>query len=215
MFIEDGLVYRLPWGIEAIKVRAQANVDVIGDGLTIDDYETDLLVPAIENGTLNRSAALLMQAGFNSRKAAIRAVETTNAEFTNGRQLKAWLKSGEVFDLAIALDWPTPETSNLWWEFVSEFDPNSESTWKSSVATLPVLWRESYEPIHNEVVKLFNFDEGTTVVLASNGENIGKLHNRYKLLRKGIYLVKVHQDTNFVDVTYWGAGSEPFKLSQS
>jgi superfamily II DNA/RNA helicase len=214
MFIEDGLIYRLPWGIEAIKVRAQANADVIEDGLTIEDYETDLLVPAVENGTLNRSAALLMQAGFNSRNAAIRAVETTNASFINGRQLKAWLKSDEVFDLAIAFDWPTPETSNLWWDFVREFEPNSESTWKSTVTAIPVRWRDTYAPQHGEEVRLTNSEAGSTVVLTPNGEKIGELHYRYKLLRKGIYLLKVHQENNFLDATYWGAGTEPFNVEQ-
>lgn len=214
MFIEDALIYRLPWGLEAIKVRAQANGDDIGDGLTIDDYETDLLVPAIESGTLNRSAALLMQAGFNSRKAAIRAVETTNASFINSRQLKDWLHSEQVFNLAITFNWPTPETSNLWWEFVSEFEPSSESVWKPSVAELPVQWMDSYEPQYGQLVKLSNAREEATLVLASNGETIGELRSRLKLQEKGIYLAKVHQDTSLLDVTYWGTGTKPFAVEQ-
>lgn len=73
-FVENGLIYKLPWGVEAIKVRAQANGDTIDDDgiFTIDDFETGLAVPAIETGTLNRSAAILMQAGFTSRLAAIK-----------------------------------------------------------------------------------------------------------------------------------------------
>ena len=71
-FVEEGLVYRLPWGIEAVRVRAEANHDEIYEGKTIDDFETGLVVPAVENGSLDRSAAMLMQAGFNSRQAAIK-----------------------------------------------------------------------------------------------------------------------------------------------
>ena len=75
-FVENGLFYKLPWGMEAIRVRAQANSDDVGGELghmTIDDFEVGLAVPAIETGCLNRSAAILMQAGFNSRLAAIEA----------------------------------------------------------------------------------------------------------------------------------------------
>ena len=56
-------------------------------------YETGLVVPAVENGTLNRSAAMLMQAGFNSRQAAIKAVNDCAATFTTSFALNQWLKS--------------------------------------------------------------------------------------------------------------------------
>ena len=210
MFIEDGLIYRLPWGLEAIRVRAQANEDVIGDGATIDDYEVGLVVPAIENGTLNRSAALLMQAGFNSRKAAIHAVNSTNASFTTGVQLKAWLKSAEVFDLAIGLDWPTPETSNLWWSFIKEYEPKSETTWKSVSAVIFATWINTYAPVEETPVKLQNLEDGNTQILASDGEKIGAANYRYKLLEGGVYYTKIHSDTRYIGVTYWGVGSSPF-----
>ena len=210
MFIEKGLIYRLPWGLEAIRVRAQANEDVIGDDSTIDDYEVGLVVPAIENGTLNRSAALLMQAGFNSRKAAIHAVNSTNANFTTGVQLKAWLNSVEVFDLAIGLDWPTPETSNLWWEFIKEYEPNTETTWKSTQSVISVAWIDAYNPIAGRLVKLHNIEEGKTQILGSDGELVGAANYRYKLLKGGVYFSIIHDNTSYLDVTYWGAGGSPF-----
>ena len=51
-FIEGGLVYRLPWAMEAIRVRAVANGDTISD-LLLDDYELGLAVPPSkpEHGT--------------------------------------------------------------------------------------------------------------------------------------------------------------------
>ncbi|MBV1907955.1 MAG: DEAD/DEAH box helicase [Kangiellaceae bacterium] len=210
MFIEDGLVYRLPWGLEAIRVRAQANEDVIADGATIDDYEVGLVVPAIENGTLNRSAAILMQAGFNSRKASIHAVNSTNASFTTGVQLKEWLNSIEVFDLAIGLDWPTPETSSLWWSFIKDYEPKSETTWKSVVSVMSSTWISSYAPVEGAPVKLQNLEEGNTQILASDGEQVGVINCRYKLLEGGVYYAKIHSDTRYLDVTYWGVGSAPF-----
>jgi superfamily II DNA/RNA helicase len=210
MFIEDGLIYRLPWGLEAIRVRAQANEDVISDGATIDDYEVGLVVPAIENGTLNRSAAMLMQAGFNSRKAAIHAVNSTNASFTTGVQLKAWLNSMEVFDLANRLDWPTPETSNLWWSFIEDYEPKSETTWKSVSAVIFATWIDTYASVEGTPVKLQNLKDGNTQILASDGEKIGTANYRYKLLEGGVYYTKIHSDTRYLGVTYWGVGGSPF-----
>lgn len=210
MFIEDGLIYRLPWGLEAIRVRAQANEDVISDGATIVDYEVGLVVPAIENGTLNRSTALLMQAGFNSRKAAIHAVNSTNASFTTSVQLKAWLNSVDVFELAIRLNWPTAETSNLWWSFIKEYEPKSETIWESISAVIFATWINTYAPVEGTPVKLQNLEVGNTQILASDGEKIGTANYRYKLLEGGVYLTKIHSDTRYLGVTYWGVGNSPF-----
>lgn len=206
VFIEDGLIYRLTWGLEAIRVRAQANEDVIGEGRTIDEYEVGLVVPAVENGTLNRSAAMLMQAGFNSRKAAIHAVSSTSASFTRGVQLKAWLNSKEVFDLASRPDWPTPETSNLWKSFIKEYEPNIETTWKAVGLVIPVVWVNDHTPIHRRLVKLHNLEEGNTRILGSDGEIIGNTSCRYKLHEGSMYLSTILGDTNFIDVKCWGVG---------
>jgi len=59
-FIEGGLVYRLPWAVEAIRVRAAANGDTIGD-FPLDEHELGLVAPALETGTLNRSASILIR----------------------------------------------------------------------------------------------------------------------------------------------------------
>jgi hypothetical protein len=98
-FVENGLIYKLPWGMEAVRVRGVANGDSFGDGTTLGDYEMGFAVPAVETGTLNRSAALLMQAGFNSRLAAVKAVTDTRATFEDSRGLIAWLTSEEVMAL--------------------------------------------------------------------------------------------------------------------
>lgn len=64
-FVEGGLVYRLPWAMEAIRVRGIANGDAIGDFFTLEDVDLGRAVAAVETGTMNQSAALLIQAGFN------------------------------------------------------------------------------------------------------------------------------------------------------
>src|SRR5579862_9630370 len=53
-FVENGLIYRLAWGMEAVRVRGLAVSDDLGDGLTLSDYELGCAVPAVETGTLSR-----------------------------------------------------------------------------------------------------------------------------------------------------------------
>lgn len=108
-FIDGGLVYRLPWAMEALRVRAAANGDVVGVfSLALDDHELGLGVPAVETGTMNRSASILIEAGFNSRLAVIKVVEDTAATFrVSGKLAQGLLEivdtnAGERFRLRVS-----------------------------------------------------------------------------------------------------------------
>jgi len=196
--------------LEAIRVRAQANEDIIADENTIDDYELGLVVPAIENGTMNRSAALLMQAGFSSRKAAIYAINSTKATFTNGREFKAWLKSDKVEALTKTMVWPTQETSSLWIAFRKEYQPKSHKIWGNHDIQLSAIWSGDFSPSSGSIVKISNNDHGATKILSSDGEQIGTMCFRYNLIEAGVYYTRVAEDAVNLDVTYWGPGKEPF-----
>lgn len=140
-FVEGGLVYRLPWAMEAIRVRAAANGDEVGDfGFLVEDYELGAAVPAVETGTLNRSASILIQAGFNSRLAAIKAVADTAATFATGHELAQWLSSEAVIAWSTLPDWPTAETKTIWMEFVQSFSTPENRTWSEQRYWAPVHW---------------------------------------------------------------------------
>lgn len=81
--------------MEAICVRAAANGDTV-DGLLLEEYELGLAAAAVETGTLNRSVSILIQAGFNSRLAAIKVVNDTCATFQTGLTLRARLNSEAI-----------------------------------------------------------------------------------------------------------------------
>lgn len=207
-FVENDLVYRLPWGMEAIRVRAEANGDIIQEEMTINDFETGVLVPAVENGTLNRSAAMLMQAGFNSRLSAIKAVRETNGSFSTSRELSRWLKSKQVNKLTSTGHWPTPETSSLWIEFVESFKPSRSKIWKRISNEISVQWHtKSYPPLTK--VRLIKGIDSTNVI-AANGEIIGQTTPSIKLLKNGVYYAVVSDKDNILDVEYLGAGKNPF-----
>ncbi|MGV8000981.1 DEAD/DEAH box helicase [Photorhabdus temperata subsp. temperata] len=201
-FVETGLAYRLPWAMEAIRVRAIANGDIVDDdGLTIDDYELDLAVAAVETGTLNRAVSLLIQAGFNSRLAAIKVVADTGADFQSGRDLRRWLRSDLVIYWSEFADWPTPETHAMWIDFAKEVNPEEDQTWMLRKYTSTVNWKvpapQPGTPLH------FHQMDGVNYILAEDGFPLGNIAAAINTERKGLLHVKVGDKLN-VELDYIG-----------
>lgn len=202
-FVEGGLVYRLPWAMEAIRVRAAANDDRVGIfDLAMEDHELGLAVPAVETGTLNRSASILIQAGFNSRLAAIKAVTDTAAAFTTGRDLRHWLNSDAVAAWSALSDWPTLETRRMWMEFIQSFILTENRTWADRRYRASVAWLGAPPP------------PGTTVqvhqlaaqprVLSTNGTPMGTVQGELNPRRTGLLRAQVAEDVSQIDITYLG-----------
>ncbi|PNA34534.1 hypothetical protein, partial [Pseudomonas sp. MPR-AND1A] len=77
----------------------------------------------------NRSVSILIQAGFNSRLAAIKVVTDTGATFTNAAELRAWLRTPGIAAWSVQPNWPSAETRAMWLEFIQEFAPSGNRTW--------------------------------------------------------------------------------------
>ena len=200
-FIEGGLVYRLPWAMEAIRVRAAANGDTIG-GFLLDDYELGLAVLAVETGTLNRSASILIQAGFNSRLAAIKAVTDTGATFPTGQELRQWLNSEAVAAWSAQPDWPTAETKAMWTEFVQNFSPRENRTWADRRYWANVTWL-SAPPPPDTPVQVHHWG-GQPCVLSADGTPLGTVQAALNSGRAGLMRAQVSQDVGRIDLTYLG-----------
>ena len=214
-FVEEGLVYRLPWGTEAVRVRAEANHDEIYEGKTIDDFETGLVVPAVENGSLDRSAAMLMQAGFNSRQAAIKVVSDCAATFTTSYALNLWLNSDIVMQQTETGVWPTPETASMWKTFIEEYRPSGSTIWSQESTVIPAAWKFSQAvPPPSTKLRLVNSDDDQTNIVAANGGIVGQSEHCLNLLNGGVYYAAVHADGQNLDVTYIGPGDSPFSLRE-
>jgi len=216
-FVENGLIYKLPWGMEAIRVRAQANADDVGGELgemTIDDFEIGLAVPAVETGTLNRCAAILMQAGFTSRLAAIKAVMDTNAAFTNASGLRAWLDSDEVKSLSQDENWPTPENHQLWQEFTTSYTPPEKRIWSVTTGQFPVSWFEGVMPPTPGTIVTFHFPEDDVpVVISPAFQRLGSLDVALANVPSGVFHSTVGPASNLVEYTYYGPNDvEPLDI---
>jgi superfamily II DNA/RNA helicase len=143
-FIEQVFVYNLPWAMEAIRVRAAAHEvpsdDVLALTLTLSDFSRAHAVAALETGTLVVPAATLIQAGFSSRLAAIKAVEDTGATFDSMSGMTAWLRSEQVKALSTQPDWPTKDTHLRWLDFIEPNLDRSVGTWKVQAYSGKVKW---------------------------------------------------------------------------
>ncbi len=203
-FVEDGLVYRLPWAMEAIRVRGLANGDVIGDmGAQLEDFELGLAVSAVETGTMNRSASILIQAGFSSRLAAIKAVNDTAATFANGFELQQWLASELVTLLSNQLNWPTPETHRMWRSFVEGFAPLDKAVWKEQRYRAPVIWRPNQNQPAGTPVRLHHVN-GQAAVISADGQLLGTLNAPLNPARKGLVRSAVMPESGWIFVSYLG-----------
>jgi hypothetical protein len=194
--------------MEAVRVRGIANGDAIGGGFTLEDVELGLAVAAVETGTLNRSAAILMQAGFTSRLAAIKAVEDTDAQFTSGTELRQWLNSDIVAALTELGDWPTPETAQMWSAFSNNFTPRATSVWSERVYSVPAAWgAEADSPPSGQAVRIYSDPEsGDAFVLSANAIRLGRLESEHDLNpnRAGLVIASVLADRSGVDIRYTG-----------
>lgn len=202
-FVEGGLVYRLPWAMEALRVRAAANGDVVGDnGLALEDCELGLAVLAVETGTMNRSASILIQAGFTSRLAAIKAVTDTRATFTTGSELRAWLNSGAVAARSASPDWPTAETKSMWTKLVDGFMLQKNWTWTDRRYWSGVVWSGT-PPQPGTPVQLHQRN-GQCLVLAADGLPLGTLQAALNPHRLGLIHSTVSAEAGRIDLVYLG-----------
>jgi hypothetical protein len=202
-FIEGGLVYRLPWAMEAIRVRAVANGDMVGaDAIPLEDHELGLAVPAIETGTLTPSATILIQAGFPSRLAAIRAVTDTAATFHTGHALRDWLGSDVVAGWSQQPDWPTAETKAMWMDFVQNFTPRDNIVWADRRYWANVTWIGAPPP-SGTPVQVYQYD-GQPRVLSADGTPLGTVQAALSPRRAGLLRAQVAQDVGRIDITYLG-----------
>lgn len=203
-FVEGGLVYRLPWAMEAIRVRGLANGDTIGDmDLRLDDFELGLAVSAVETGTIQRPASILIQAGFSSRLAAIKAVNDTAATLSNAFELQQWLASDAVKALAARPDWPTVETKAMWTAFVASFVPQASSTWKDHRYWAGVKWYSAVPPPPGTPVRLHHLD-GRPIITSADGSLIGEANMPLNPSRRGLMRAAVSAEPGRIDLSYLG-----------
>ena len=202
-FIEEGLIYKLPWGMEAVRVRGLAHNDKIGDDFTMSDFNLSVAVAAVETGTLKVPAALLMKAGFSSRTGAIKAINDGAATFTTLTEMRAWLHAENIAALSAMPNWPTAETHDLWLTFVESLRTTRGKTWAKTTRTVKAIWHKDRIPPDDLPVRLKSNGRVTTI-LTADYEPIGVTASHINTDHSGILRATVSPVDDSLYITYLG-----------
>ncbi len=133
-FIENALVYKLVWALEAARVRA------IAAGEADEDSFNGYSAMAVETGTHLYSASLLIHCGLASRLAAIKAVTDGNGNFIDTQEMRRWVFSAAIKRRTLDNNWPTPETASLWKDFVDGLSRPTIEKWEELELDAPLNW---------------------------------------------------------------------------
>ena len=202
-FIEEALLYRLPWGMEAVRVRGLVHNDEIEDGFTLADYSLDFAVAAVETGTLKIPATVLMKSGFGSRISAIKAVNDGNATFTDTEGLRSWIGSDIVKKMSQDPTWPTSETHELWRQFVGNLREGQRLAWRKSQTQVRMTWFDGNTQNGKLPVRLVR-NNRYSEVLSPDYEVIGKADAVLSEDLKGILRATVSKDATSIQLSYVG-----------
>lgn len=204
-FIEDALVYRLVWALEAIRVRSNAAGDAE------ENLNAGRAALAVETGMPTIEAALLIQSGLPSRIAALAALRDCPGTFTNLAGLRAWLFSPAVSVHSSAGDWPTPDTASLWRGFADNFRATARTRWEVRPFAFAVRWAN--RPPATGVVTRVSHDAATarTTVYSSNWIALGEVQPPLKASASGVLRAWVAADGSGIAGDY----TSPHDLEQS
>lgn len=203
-FIEGTLAYRLPWALEAVRVRATVQPMTGIFLLDEPDFYLGLAVAAVETGTLNRSAALLMRTGFASRAGAIAAVSTTGTDFTSLGELWAWLGSELVMEKEQDENWPSPTTHDLWLSFTAKTSGSQRRTWVHEMHHANVTWNPGYEAAAGTAYRAMNLERGETILETADAQRVGVLDAALNPHRCGLLVVTDTGLSGTVQLSYRG-----------
>ncbi len=192
-FLQDGIVYRLVWAVEAVRVHAEAK------GLPGIEEHTGLLPLALTFGMPTRTSAFLAQSGFPMRGLALRLLARVPREFSDSNHLEGWTAEVErrVHDL------PAPEQA-VWDRFVASRRSPLARRWELAVRLVQVHWTVKSRPAPGAQVRIVHDSEGNAAVYAADLTPLGVPAEHISLQASGNIRARVEADGNHIRVSAFG-----------
>lgn len=134
-FIQDNIVYRLVWAVEAARLHL----------LHIQSDEADIEPPGgtlalcLTYGVPSSSCAMFMQAGLSSRTMATVIGRGVGTDITDMETLRTWIDMLRQC-LIPPVDWTTNDEREEWNRFLRRFDHHDIQQWRDIDETIPVRW---------------------------------------------------------------------------
>ncbi len=156
VFVQEGVVFKLVWAAEAVRVQAiatgHARAEELGDGPAF----------ALTYGVPSIPAALLCQLGFSSRKGAVWVSREQSAVFTDMDGLRGWLQENDGL-LSLAEFWPSEDYYLLWTQASAPTTTDYPKPWKHSSQTISVDWKNAPAPANSVVRVIAGKDHSSTI----------------------------------------------------
>lgn len=183
-FIQDILAFRLVWAIEAVRARLPSE----------QSLPHGFCATALESGTANIAAALLLRSGLHSRVAAQAVAESFTLHFTARNDLESWLEGGDAALAETQVKWPTDEARLAWAEYVVAFEERHAWFFGSLASTLAnVEWREAPLAAGSEV-RLYGPSPNQIDVYSTDLIRVGRLTGKISARVSHALIATVTQD---------------------
>lgn len=190
---QEVINYRIPWAMESVRSYA------ISVGQELADEIQGIAAMAVEVGSANRSAILLLRAGLNSRTAAMEVVAKAGATFADSREMSHWLLSEHVKELTGTQDWPTATTHRAWVQFAEGRRKASRQVWRRDTLNIKVTWIGDAPTPNTRVV----VEPEAGLVLTPDLTRLGTLGSTFGRHRGDIVDARVGGDRNTVNIEFF------------
>jgi hypothetical protein len=147
IFIQEGVVFRLVWAAEAVRVQAismaHSRAAELGDGPAF----------ALTYGVSSIPAALLCQMGFPSRVGAMWVTRQLSSAFTDMNGLRDWLRQNNAL-LTDPDFWESDDLYKLWTQVSSPANVEHPRPWSHANYSVGVNWKLNKRPAANSQVRI-------------------------------------------------------------
>jgi hypothetical protein len=197
--IEELFAYRLVWAIEAIKMRRLAT------GWE-PEYITGGAAACAENGVPLLMEAMLIRAGLPSRRAAMTAIENSNADFDDILGMRKWIESDEVEELSLQLNWPSIETAPLWKQFLKEMLQPELKKWKRREFIGKKIINDVPENIADGIYRFEIDEDGRAWMATPDFKRIAQFRQTVNETGRGLTYIRYLSENIHPDVIRFGEG---------
>lgn len=169
-FIEDALVYKLTWAIEALRVRRKA----FDENALVAN--STAITSLIETGTRTIQQAILVQYGLSSRVAALKVLAAFPSDFDSLRTMRRWLRRKELLEKTTSdREWPTTESRDTWLAFLDLHKPKREVTLQEKLVQVEIDTRGAgtKASVADDLIAVPSQDESKIIILTPDLDVIG------------------------------------------
>ncbi|HWI89031.1 MAG TPA: hypothetical protein VNS11_07330, partial [Sphingomicrobium sp.] len=194
-FLQDGIVFRLVWAVEAVRVQG------IAEGVPgAADIQGNIAL-ALTYGVPSIPAILLAQAGLPSRAMIRRLMEQFPATFADAAGMRDWLRdrAEHASDL-----WAAGGERQIWRDFLARWREGSGTNWTTTSREIACVWAEVSPPPDTPVRLVHDPKLGTTGVYRMDLTRLGTLAAPLPEVDSGVVRAAVSADAAHVAISRFG-----------